>query len=97
MPTTGELAKQNIKDRYFGVNDPVAKKMMGRVHDMPQLKPPEDPTITTLFVGTSLLPVQDEIYGAEALIFFKSFWALVIEACLLYACALHCTRVKPTL
>ena len=61
MPTTGELAKQNIKDRYFGVNDPVAKKMMGRVHDMPQLKPPEDPTITTLFVGTSLLPVRDEI------------------------------------
>mmetsp|Transcript_19347 Transcript_19347/g.47338 ORF Transcript_19347/g.47338 Transcript_19347/m.47338 type:complete len:200 (-) Transcript_19347:742-1341(-) len=26
MPNTGELAHQNIKDRYFGNNDPVAKK-----------------------------------------------------------------------
>lgn len=52
MPTTGELANQNIKDRYFGVNDPVAKKMMGRVHNLPQLQPPEDTSITTLFVGT---------------------------------------------
>lgn len=51
MPTTGELANQNIKDRYFGVNDPVAKKMMGRVNNLPQLQPPEDQTITTLFVG----------------------------------------------
>ena len=52
MPTTGELAKQNIKDRYFGVNDPVAKKMMGRVQNLPKLQPPEDTSITTLFVGT---------------------------------------------
>lgn len=51
MPTTGELANQNIKDRYFGVNDPVARKMMGRVSNMPKLEPPEDTTITTLFVG----------------------------------------------
>ena len=28
MPLTGELANQNIKDRYFGNNDPVAAKMM---------------------------------------------------------------------
>jgi pre-mRNA-splicing factor RBM22/SLT11 len=27
MPETGELAVQNIKDRYYGVNDPVAKKI----------------------------------------------------------------------
>ncbi len=31
MPTTGELANQNIKDRYYGINDPVANKMMRRV------------------------------------------------------------------
>ena len=30
MPVTGELANQNIKDRFHGSNDPVAKKMMAR-------------------------------------------------------------------
>ncbi len=55
MPTTGELANQNIKDRYFGVNDPVANKMLGRVDKMPSLVPPEDASITTLYVG-SLTP-----------------------------------------
>lgn len=32
-PVTGELANQNIKDRFYGVNDPVAKKML-REHDV---------------------------------------------------------------
>lgn len=42
LPTTGELAEQNIKDRYYGVNDPVARKMLRRAGDMPTLLPPED-------------------------------------------------------
>ena len=48
MPTTGDLAHQNIKDRYYGVNDPVARKMMNRADQMPKLTPPEDTAITTL-------------------------------------------------
>jgi len=32
------LAKQNIKDRYHGVNDPVAAKMLARAKKMPSLK-----------------------------------------------------------
>lgn len=32
MPEGGELAVQNMKDRYYGVNDPVAKKIF-RIHD----------------------------------------------------------------
>lgn len=28
MPTSGPLSEQNIKDRYYGVNDPVANKVM---------------------------------------------------------------------
>lgn len=64
-PPTGAddpLAKQNIKDRYYGTNDPVAEKMMKRHREwkggqggeekkkeLPT--PPEDTTITTLFVG----------------------------------------------
>ncbi|XP_078407310.1 pre-mRNA-splicing factor RBM22 [Cetorhinus maximus] len=45
------LADQNIKDRYYGINDPVADKLLKRAATMPRLDPPEDKTITTLYVG----------------------------------------------
>ncbi|KFM26628.1 Zinc finger CCCH domain-containing protein 4 [Auxenochlorella protothecoides] len=51
MPIEGPLSKQNIKDRYYGVNDPVAEKMLGRAAEMQKLTPPEDTSIATLFVG----------------------------------------------
>jgi pre-mRNA-splicing factor RBM22/SLT11 len=34
--------------RYYGINDPVANKMMRGLGDMPKLEPPEDQAITTL-------------------------------------------------
>lgn len=37
--------------RYYGVNDPVAEKMMNRANEMPKLEKPEDQTISTLYVG----------------------------------------------
>jgi len=49
------LRQQNIKDRYHGVNDPVAEKMMRRAAGAgaagAALTPPEDASVTTLFVG----------------------------------------------
>ena len=45
------LANQNIKDRFYGINDPVAEKTMKRAANMPKLEPPSDKTITTLYVG----------------------------------------------
>ncbi|PIK59913.1 hypothetical protein BSL78_03209 [Apostichopus japonicus] len=45
------LADQNIKDRFYGTSDPVADKLMRRAEAMPKLEPPEDKTITTLYVG----------------------------------------------
>ncbi|KAK4275884.1 hypothetical protein QN277_018896 [Acacia crassicarpa] len=51
MPVTGELSQQNIKDRYYGVNDPVALKLLGKAGEMTSLEPPEDETIRTLYVG----------------------------------------------
>lgn len=53
MPTdpSDPLSKQNMKDRYYGTNDPVADKMLKQVSEMPQLTPPEDKTITSLYVG----------------------------------------------
>jgi pre-mRNA-splicing factor RBM22/SLT11 len=50
-PPAGPLSEQNIKDRYYGVNDPVAAKMMERAAKLQRLTPPEDQTICTLFVG----------------------------------------------
>jgi len=45
------LANQNIKDRFYGVNDPVADKMLKRAAKMPKLDTPSDKSITTLYVG----------------------------------------------
>lgn len=45
------LCEQNIKDRYYGRNDPVADKILKRAATLPTLDPPEDKTITTLYVG----------------------------------------------
>ena len=51
LPTSGPLSKQNIKDRYYGTNDPVAEAMLKKAADAKKLTPPEDRSITTLFVG----------------------------------------------
>jgi len=45
------LSHQKIRDRYYGTNDPVAEKMLNRLRAMPQMKPPEDTSITTLFLS----------------------------------------------
>jgi len=45
------LAHQNMKDRYYGVNDPVAEKLMRQASDMPRLTAPEDRSITSLYIG----------------------------------------------
>jgi pre-mRNA-splicing factor RBM22/SLT11 len=45
------LSNQNIKDRYYGVNDPVADKLLGQAKELPQLDPPEDKGITSLYIG----------------------------------------------
>ena len=47
----GPLSEQNIKDRYYGVNDPVAAKLLDRAAQWQKLTPPEDRSICTLFVG----------------------------------------------
>lgn len=56
----GALADQNIKDRFYGKNDPVADKLMDRYKNIKQVEnklsrqgPPtsDDPTVKTLYVG----------------------------------------------
>jgi pre-mRNA-splicing factor RBM22/SLT11 len=60
LPTDPEsdLAHQNIKDRYHGNNDPVAKRMLARMENFAPV-PPEDVTVTTLWVG-GLTPLITE-------------------------------------
>ncbi|XP_043828248.1 pre-mRNA-splicing factor RBM22-like [Dromiciops gliroides] len=52
-PTDPEdpLANQNIKDRYYGIHDPVADKILKGASTAPHLDRPEDQTITTLYIG----------------------------------------------
>jgi len=66
MPETGDLSVQNIKDRYHGVNDPVANKLLKRAEGFATLTPPEDAEITTLFIGNvdPLKLTQDDIKDA---------------------------------
>lgn len=53
MPTdpNDPLSKQNMKDRFHGVNDPVADKMMKRASSMKSLEAPEDKSVMHLFIG----------------------------------------------
>ncbi len=45
MPPEGDLAKQTIQDRYYGRNDPVAKRILAGNAEAQGLKPPEDESI----------------------------------------------------
>ncbi|KAL2944508.1 Zinc finger CCCH domain-containing protein 49 [Bienertia sinuspersici] len=47
----GELSQQNIKDRYYGLNDPVAMKLLNKAGEMQTIEPPDDESIKTLYVG----------------------------------------------
>ncbi|XP_065887037.1 pre-mRNA-splicing factor RBM22-like [Dysidea avara] len=53
MPTDPDdpLSNQNMKDRYYGVDDPVAEKLLQQIESAPKLPPPSDKTITSLYVG----------------------------------------------
>ncbi|GFP98798.1 zinc finger CCCH domain-containing protein 49 [Phtheirospermum japonicum] len=51
MPVEGEMSQQNIKDRYYGVNDPVAQKLLNKVGKIPSLEPPDYESMRTLYVG----------------------------------------------
>jgi pre-mRNA-splicing factor RBM22/SLT11 len=51
LPEGGELANQKLRDRFHGENDPVAAKLLRRANEDMTLKPPEDKSITTMYIG----------------------------------------------
>jgi pre-mRNA-splicing factor RBM22/SLT11 len=62
MPQDNGLQKQNIQDRYYGKNDPVAKKILQGVAESKGLKAPEDKEIVghhlSLLLGIQLTKRQ---------------------------------------
>lgn len=58
-PEENELSKQRIKDRYYGVNDPVALKLLKKAENI-EPEPPADPSITTVFLG-GVTPAINEL------------------------------------
>ncbi|KAK8850428.1 pre-mRNA-splicing factor SLT11 [Kwoniella newhampshirensis] len=52
IPEENGMQKQNLVDRYYGRNDPVAKKILREQAESKGMKAPEDKTVTTLlFLG----------------------------------------------
>lgn len=43
--------EDRIKDRFNGVNDPLAEKIADKMKEFKVPEPPEDRNITTLFIG----------------------------------------------
>ncbi|KAF9977691.1 RNA binding motif protein 22 [Actinomortierella ambigua] len=67
LPQEGELKHQNIKDRYYGTNDPVARKILNSPRaggKGKQMSPPEDLTVTSLFVtGVTEAVTEPDLRG----------------------------------
>lgn len=51
IPQINELSEQNLKDRYYGINDPVAKKILKGYLDNKPPKPPADQEICSLYIA----------------------------------------------
>ena len=61
--------EQSIKDRFFGVSDPLANKMLTKIKKEEKPQPPENKNITTLFLGG----VEDDLTETDIVEFFKKY------------------------
>ena len=55
VPVKNELSKQNIQDRFFGRNDPVARKIMAGHAEQQGLQPPEDESVVSSLLARGWL------------------------------------------
>lgn len=51
MEKAQKTVQESIKDRFNGVNDPMAAKILAKVEDVNAPQPPADITLTTLYIG----------------------------------------------
>lgn len=77
--STNQNTHKIFSPRYFGVNDPVAAKLMKIASSMPALDPPEDKSITTLYIGNVPACVTDKelrlvSFCVKILFYFNIRW-----------------------
>lgn len=65
----GQSVEQSIRDRFHGVNDPLAAKMIGKIKKHEKPSPPENKNITTLFIGG----VDETLPESDIVEFFKKY------------------------
>ena len=68
MPEDNGLQKQNFQDRYYGRNDPVAKKILQGVAESKGLKAPEDKDIVSV---ASVFPSINIRMDIEEMLIFR--------------------------
>ena len=79
MPVKNDLSNQNLKDRYFGRNDPVAKRLLDKINDQnTSVKPPNDRAITSLKIANLSDAIPEDALR-EALAKFGMIDALKIN------------------
>ncbi|WWC72461.1 pre-mRNA-splicing factor SLT11 [Kwoniella pini CBS 10737] len=92
IPKEGELSKQNMVDRYYGKNDPVAKKMLRESAESKGMKAPDDKSITTLlFLG---LPQTTESEVRAALVAYCPFVKPIEIKSITIVEASHCAFIN---
>ncbi|KAK1923016.1 hypothetical protein DB88DRAFT_440801 [Papiliotrema laurentii] len=91
-PEENGLQKQSLVDRYYGRNDPVAKKIMREQAESKGMKAPEDKTVTTLlFLG---LPECTDADVRTALVFTCPFVKPTDLRSITIVAASHCAFVN---
>jgi pre-mRNA-splicing factor RBM22/SLT11 len=75
LPLMNDLSEQNIKDRYYGINDPVAKKILKGYIDTKPPKPPIDSDITSLYISGI---TDDSICDKDLMYLFLIFLVLYL-------------------
>lgn len=66
------MAHQNIRDRFYGQEDPVAAKMLAKQDEIPTLTPPQDEGITSLWLGNMSPEITQEVNLFSSLFFLVS-------------------------
>ncbi|KAI9292115.1 hypothetical protein K502DRAFT_325965 [Neoconidiobolus thromboides FSU 785] len=72
IPKDNDLGKQDIRSRYLGEDDPVAKKLLARASNTSTLAIPTDKSITSLF----LTGVQPEITEFDIKKHFETYGSI---------------------
>ncbi|KAF8586530.1 pre-mRNA-splicing factor SLT11 [Ramaria rubella] len=92
-PVETELSHQNIQDRYYGRNDPVARKILSQHADSQGLAPPDDTSITSLFISSLPQPTTEQSLRTTVVSSIPSIPATAIKS-VVYVAKSRCAFVN---